>query len=256
MRANLIYPLLNASQKIGFDSHRSRDGHRFFVDHQIEYADEHLLDGFVRMAQAICDEPLEFAGWNLPISAAEHDWAREALAALPPRRWRIGVNPAASKPVRNWPLDRTIALIDRIHQEFDAGVVLTGGPAAEEKALAEQIVQTCQPPPLNLVGQTSPKQLAALLGQLDIFVAPDTGPTHIAAAMGTPVIGLYAVARPELSGPYVGREWVINRYPRAVERFLQKPFEQADWHERVSHPEAMSLIQVDDVLEKLRQFCK
>ena len=88
--------------------------------------------------------------------------------------------------------------------------------------------------------------LAALLSQADVLIAPDTGPVHIARAMNTPVIGLYAVASPALSGPYKAQEFIVNRYPEAVHKFLGKDPEQVPWNTRVHHPGAMALIQTED----------
>jgi heptosyltransferase I len=104
---------------------------------------------------------------------------------------------------------------------------------------------------LNLIGQTTPKQLAAVLGKVRALVAPDTGPVHIATAMGTPVIGLYAVAPPELSGPYLSRHLVVNCFPQAVRQMLGKDPDAAAWGTRVHSAKAMALIEVEPVLEKL-----
>ena len=103
----------------------------------------------------------------------------------------------------------------------------------------------------NLVGQTKHKQIAALLGEVDCLIAPDTGPAHIAVAMNTPVIGLYAVARSGLSGPYQAPSYTVDKYPEAVEKYLGKSYSEAGWHERVHHADAMDLITIADVLEQL-----
>ena len=69
--------------------------------------------------------------------------------------------------------------------------------------------------------------------------------------MQTPVVGLYAVASPDLSGPYGRQEFIVNRYPEAVKKFLGKDAQSVPWNTRVHHAQAMSLIQVDDVLLQL-----
>jgi heptosyltransferase I len=92
------------------------------------------------------------------------------------------------------------------------------------------------------------------LGEVDILIAPDTGSVHIARAMDTPVIGLYAVASPGLSGPYQRMDYCVNRYPQAVETFLGKDDEHLPWNTRVHHADAMSLIEVTDVMQQLESF--
>jgi heptosyltransferase I len=104
---------------------------------------------------------------------------------------------------------------------------------------------------LDLVGQTTPRQLAAILGRTKVLVAPDTGPVHIATAVGTPVVGLYAVARAELTGPYNSQHLVVNRFPEAVRTILGKEPGEVSWKTRVKSSRAMELITVEDVLTKL-----
>ena len=72
--------------------------------------------------------------------------------------------------------------------------------------------------------------------------------------MDTPVIGLYAVASPKLTGPYRQMEYCVDRYPQAVKTFLGKYSEHLPWNTRVHHADAMSLIEVADVMRQLELF--
>ncbi len=248
LRANLIYPLIKAPIKIGFDKVRSRDGHSFFINRRIDFQEEHLLDGFMRFARALGVDDLSLQ-WDLPIESADWDWAKQQLS-LKKGPW-IAINPAASKKERLWLVDRYAAVIDEASKRWGVNVVLTGGLSKEEKRLAQQIVEKSKTDCLNLVGKSSMKQLAALLGSVNALVSPDTGPVHIATALGTPVVGLYAVAPPKLSGPYLSPELVINKYPAAVKQILQQDPNKITWATRVHDPKAMALITVDEVIEKL-----
>ena len=109
---------------------------------------------------------------------------------------------------------------------------------------------------MNLCGKTTPKQLAALLSLVDVLIAPDTGAVHIARSMNTPVIGLYAVASPKLSGPYQQLDYCVDAYPQAVQKFLGKSFAQLAWNTRVHETKAMDLIEVAEVIEKLNAVLK
>jgi heptosyltransferase I len=72
--------------------------------------------------------------------------------------------------------------------------------------------------------------------------------------MDTPVIGLYAVVSPKLTGPYRQMEYCVDRYPQAVKTFLGKDPEHLPWNTRVHHADAMSLIEVADVMRQLEIF--
>lgn len=248
LRANLIYPLIKAPRKIGFDNKRAGDAHRWFVNERVDFEREHLMDGFMRFAKAlgVTDTSLE---WNLPISEEQRDWATQQLA-IKSGPW-LAVNPMASKCERDWLVERYVEVIDKAAEKWGTNVVLTGGPSAEEKAFSQAIADKTMTDCLVLTGRTNLKQMAALLGAVDVLVAPDTGPVHIATAMNTPVVGLYAVAPPELSGPYLSQHLVVNKYPEAVATVLNENPDTIAWGKRVHSPAAMKLIMVEDVMKKL-----
>jgi heptosyltransferase I len=247
LRINLLYGALDAPIKIGFDRTRAKEGQWLFCNRSIPFADAHLLDSFLAFAAELgaATGPLI---WDLPITSADHAWARAQIKHLP--RPLIAIHPCASKPERNWPVERYAKVMRTAAQKWGAGFVLTGGNAAAEQKTCAQL-SNAAPNTLNLCGHTTPKQLAALLGQADVLVAPDTGAVHLATAMGTPVVGLYAVASPTLSGPYARQEFSVNRYPEAVQKFLGKDPAKLAWNTRVHHAGAMALIEVGDVLAQL-----
>jgi heptosyltransferase I len=251
-RANLIYPHINAKRKIGFDNGRAKDLHSFFVKEQITPADEHLAEGFMGFAKHLgIDTPTDAADfdWHLHVSPQDKSWAKSQQKNMGGKY--VAINAAASKTERTWKADHYAQLIDQASEKYDVEFFLTGGPAANEIKLAQEIQALAKTPIDNLVGKTKHKQIAALLGEVDCLIAPDTGPAHIAVAMKTPVIGLYAVARSGLSGPYQNPDYTVDKYPQAVEQYLGKSFKDADWHERVHHADAMDLITVEDVLAQL-----
>lgn len=244
LRINLLYPALRAPIKIGFDRTRAREGQWLFCNKRIPFHDDHLVDSFLSFVETLTGKSAE-AGWKLPIDDYDHVWANERLGNM--SRPLIAIHPFASKAERNWLPERYAEVI----QMATGSIVLTGGNSPAELALCEQLTRAAPERTLNLCGKTSPKQLAALLGKVDVLIAPDTGAVHIARAMDTPVIGLYAVASPKLTGPYQRTEYCVDRYPQAVRKYLEKDPERLAWNTRVHHPDAMSLIQVDDVLKQL-----
>jgi len=251
LRINLLYPALHAPIKIGFDRTRAREGQWLFCNRSIPFADSHLVDSFLSFAAQLGASPCA-AEWNLPIAEQELVRAKKQLQHLP--RPLIAIHPLASKQERNWIFERYVEVIQTSISNWHAGIVLTGGNSAIERDFCARLASIAPDHTLNLCGQTTPKQLAAVLAQADVLLAPDTGPVHMARAMNTPVVGLYAVASPKLSGPYGAQQYVVNRYPEAVRKFLGKDPERVPWNTRVHHPDAMALIQTEDVMQQLTRL--
>lgn len=247
-RTNLLYPLIKARRKIGYDAHRAQDGHGWFVKERITPGREHTLEGFLKFA-----EPLginkRVIRWDLPISSDDYNWAQEHLPKQGPI---LVVNPAASKPERSWSVERYIEVLQQAQEKWQVQVVLTGGPGDYDRLLAEQITQVIQA--TNLVGKTKPKQLLAVISKAQAVLCPDTGPSHMSAAVNTPVVALHAVTNPSISGPYIFQHLVVNRYPDAVEQVLGLSLEQNVWGQHIHGDEAMKLISVDEVMNKLAEI--
>jgi heptosyltransferase I len=243
LRTNLLYPLISASRKIGYDKHRGNDGHGLFVKERIGKACEHTLEGFLHFAKplGITDS---IVVWDMPIGEADYAFA---AAHMPKRGPVLVVNPAASKPERTWMLGRYITVLKQARERWQLEIVLTGGPGSQDKMLGEAIEAAL--PVTNLIGKTKPKQLLALISKAQAVLCPDTGPSHMAAAVNTPVVALHAVTNPLISGPYTSQAHVVNAYPMALGTVLGLP--SAPWGTQVHKGEAMQLISVEAVMDKL-----
>ncbi len=111
------------------------------------------------------------------------------MAGLPAGTPLVGVHPGSKWPSRRWMPERFAALADELARRLNARIVLTGGPGEEE--VAEQVAVQMRTPAVNLAGRTTLGALAALMARLRLFVANDTGPAHLAAAVGVPSITLF-----------------------------------------------------------------
>lgn len=250
-RVNLVHACVPAKRKIGFDLRRASDGHRWFVSESIPRRDEHLADGFLAFAGALGVAPENYVRrTTIPLTEVD----RAEANALRPYGKFIVLNPAASKAERVWSADRYAAVAEHVAQRTRWTVVLTGGPGDGERELADAVAAQTKSPIVNLVGRTSVRQLAALLAEAECLIAPDTGPVHLADAVGTPVIGLYAVARSALTGPWLNRRYCVDRYEAAARQFLNLGGAAPDWHRRVHHAGAMELITVQEVCAQLDQL--
>jgi heptosyltransferase I len=146
------------------------------------------------------------------------------------------------------------AVADHAVEEHGMRVVLTGGPTTMETGYGNEICRITRHTPTNLIGQTGLKELLALLDEAHVLIAPDSGPVHMATTVGTPVIGLYATSNPMRTGPYFSRQWVVNKYPEALEAELGKTVDQVSWGRRVRNPAAIDRIRVSDVTNKLDEL--
>lgn len=242
MRVNLLYAGVRATRRIGFDRRRARDRQGLFINETITRRDEHLLDGFLQFSQALGATPDPSPLWpRWPIQNVAHWW--DTLRLNGPY---VVVHTGASKPERCWPSYRYGELAARFATNPALPVVLTGGTSPEERASAVAFRTEC-PRAIDLTGKTSLDQLRISLSRAAVVVSPDTAAVHLARADEVPVVGLYAVARSELSGPYQRLNYTIDRYAKAVEQFAHRDPATVDWHYRVHDPEAMNLIEAPEV---------
>ena len=132
------------------------------------------------------------------LEAERADGSRPVITLLPG---------TAGKADAGWPKERFVALARRLWQELDAVVVLSGGP--DKTAVCEEISKAAGDDVLNLAGQTTLQEWAALLKISDCVVSDDSGGMHLAAALGTPVAAIFGPADPEKTGP-LGKSIVLQ----------------------------------------------
>ena len=246
--------LLPAEHKTGLGSPYAREGHQLFTNTGYDLPSHlHQVEIFFALAQKFAgiDDPLEITTTDLilPISHKDTLWASEQLQTHP--HW-IAINPMASTQEKTWSQQNYIELIKQLQQQYpEQQIVLTGGPSVPEVEFGQQIQRQIHTPCLNLIGKTTLPQLAAILQQANLVISPDTGPLHLANAMATPVIGLYAVTRPEYIGPYLQLANCINIYEQTALNVMHKPATELAWQKKIPSLTAMQNITVAQVLTKV-----
>ena len=133
-------------------------------------------------------------------------------------------------------------------------MVLCGGRSELERNTADAILAGMREPALDLVGKDTLKQLPALLERADLVMTPDSGPMHIANAMGTKVLGLHAASNPARSGPYSDRRYCVDRYDDAARKVLGKPASALKWGRKIEHEGVMDLVTVDDAIAAFERY--
>ena len=254
LRASLASMMIRARLRLGFDRDRARDWQWLFCNARIDAKPRtHVVDGFFGFLEALGIEE-RVMRWDLPLADETRRFVDQYVT---PDERLLVINPCTSARLRNWRnwSPKGYALVaDHAIARYGMKVILTGGPAANEREHAARITEAMRHPALDLVGQTTLKQLLALIDRAEAMIAPDTGPMHMATTVGTPVIGLFATSNPERTGPYLSQRWVVNAYPEALQHFDGLSVEQAKWGKRVRDPEAMALIKPDAVIQKLDQL--
>lgn len=250
LRVNLLYPRLDAALRLGFDRARARDFQWLFTNARVEpRSGEHALDAMMGFALHIGAAPTPVR-WDIPLPAAARAYAADHVDAN-----TVVISPVSSQRLRNfrnWPLDRYRAVCEHLVTAHRCRVVVTGGGSELEREYAAAL---CTLPGVSsIVGESNLKEALAVFAAARLVICPDSGPAHMATAVDTPVLGLYATSNPARTGPYLHRELTVNRYPDAAERYLGKSVDELRWGQRVRHPEAMKLITIDDVIGKIDDF--
>lgn len=251
LRASAASLMIPARRRIGFDRPRARDFQWLFSKEQIPAAPrQHVMEGLLSFA-AYLDADISRPRWDIPVPDQDAAFAREQI---PDSRPTLVLSPCSSQRTRNfrdWQAERYAAVIDHAAENHGLATIITGGPSEREQSMAKAIAHHCRHQPGNLVGQTSLKQLFALIQRATAVICPDSGPAHMGTAAGTPVLGLYASSNPDRTGPYYSRQWCVNRYPEALLAETGKTVEEARWGTRVRDPKVMNRIEVGDVTERL-----
>lgn len=190
LRSAWLTRATGAPVRVGFD--RAREGAPLFYTHRVRVGtpEQHAIDRYLTLAESVgCARgPVEFA-------FPDSDEHRAHVDRLLPPNERIAVlMPGTNWLTKRWPAEHFAALVAPLK---DRGLtpVIAGGPDAV--ALAPDI-----PGALNLAGQTDLPQLVALLRRADLVIANDSGPMHIAAALGRPLVTMFGPTNHVRTGPY------------------------------------------------------
>jgi heptosyltransferase-1 len=196
LRTALMTIATGAARRVGLSSAREGATH-FYTDVVADDLSRHAVDRYWRMASELGagDGPKRF---RVPLDRAAVAWADRQLADLP-RPWLI-VGVGARWLTKRWPPEHFAALIDAARREFAGSAVFIG--TGDDAALSRKSISLLSGPTLDLTGKTTLAQLAAVLAAADVVLANDTGPLHLAAALGRPVVAPYTCTDVARHGPY------------------------------------------------------
>jgi len=232
IRSAVIGRMTGCMRRIGEARPREWPAHWFFTERIVTHG-AHVIEQDVELASAVAGDPLTAVSPLLPVDLVAESWCGNWLAehaAQTGARQIAFITPGAGWGAKRWPPERYAAVAKGLK---DRGMQVLVNAAPGEESLAAPIAADGAAVPIA----TTLPQLIALTRRIALCIGGDTGPLHLASALGRPVVGIYGPTDPSRNGPYGTRA-----------RVLRSPESRRD-HSRRDAPEAGLLtISPEDVL--------
>ena len=200
LKSALIARLSRAPRVVGFDRKRAKELSWLWTKERLAPREpaRHMVQHYLEFAQHL-GAPASVPRHLFPPDSAADEWASERVRELGGEP--VLVNLGATKPANRWMPERFGALARQIVRELGVPACFTGGPG--DRVAADVARAAAGDAPVrDLVGATSLRQLVALSRRARLHVGCDTGPMHVAAAVGTPCVALFGPADPARTGPW------------------------------------------------------
>ncbi|MDR2945393.1 MAG: lipopolysaccharide heptosyltransferase II [Candidatus Adiutrix sp.] len=208
LKSGLMVRLARGRRKVGFDLTREKS-YKFLSEKMPPYdPDRHAVLRYLDAAAYLGAErpaPWPEAYYTPPPQAARE--AEELLARRVHGPFVI-FNPGAKWVTKRWPLPHWLDLAEKVLRSTELEIAVTGGP--EDAEWGEAIVRAVPEISVNFCGQTSLPALAHIMTRAEAVVTADTGPMHLAAAVGAGGLALFGPTRPWRTGPFGGHFEVLT----------------------------------------------
>lgn len=219
LKSGLVAKASGAPRRIGFESDELREkASRFFLSEQVKTAHcKHVIEKNLALArraisqatperEIILNGPASRYDFPISVSAGDEQYIAQVINERG-QRFAI-INPGGGWPTKLWPAQSYGRLADRLHSEHGLVSFITYGPG--EESLAQAVASSSRSGVARPFASTL-KQFVALARRADLFVGGDTGPLHLAAASGAPIVGIYGPTSPERNGPFDKRDITVGR---------------------------------------------
>ncbi|HEX6926011.1 MAG TPA: glycosyltransferase family 9 protein [Longimicrobiaceae bacterium] len=239
-KAGLITAMLRAPRKIGIDRARARDLNWLFTTERVAPRPRgHTQDQYLEFLQHLgIPTRLDWSG----LGPTPEEASRYATLLPPHPGPTVAIVIGTSRPAKEWPEERYAALADRVQEELGGRAVIVGGRSAREEEAAARIRELARHPPLDL-REWDLRRVVYLLDRADVVVSPDTGPLHVAVALGTPSVALMGYTNPKRVGPYRFRELMVDAFGDPGEDYGV---------DELYRPGRMERIEVETVMDRVR----
>jgi len=211
LRSGMISLMTGSRIRVGFASGREGSSwfytRRFRTAHSAMHAVDRNLD-LVRQLGISTNGPITFP---LPMTPESSAWVANLWVTLgisPTDRVCL-VHPAARWATKRWPAENFAEMADRLVGQSHSRVIFIAAESQNDQV--QQVLRRMNAQATNLTGQTTLTQLTALLRKASVLISNDSGPMHLAAAIGTPVVGIFGPTDPRKVGPYGQAHGVIHK---------------------------------------------
>lgn len=174
-----------------------------FLTHLVSPLGDHAIRQNLHVVEKwtgkLPDEAIEY---HIPVDSADVDYVIDYLRhwEINPENRLICIHPGSGTWVKLWQPEKWASVADTLAEQLDGQVVFTGGE--KERALVQGIAAQMRHRPCIMVGDTRVEQLAALYSRASVVIGPDSGPLHLAAAVGAPTVALFGPADPQEFRPW------------------------------------------------------
>jgi heptosyltransferase-1 len=212
LKSGLLIGLSKGERKVGFGKGMDHAEHsHLFLNERVPAVDmeTHALTRNMMLVRAL-GIPANEIEYRLPVGERDRRLAAELSARCGDEGSKplVAINPVAKWATKLWSNAKFAELADRLIAEHDARIVFTGSQSDRE--VIARIGSSMKGEAANLAGETSLRTLAALYERTEVAVVTDTGPMHLAAAVGTPVVALFGPTAPWRTGPFGSGHQVIR----------------------------------------------
>ena len=212
MKSAVMVWLSRGARKIGYS--RTREWSYLALNERVPAydMDKHAIFRYLNLVKRVGAEA-EAVHFGIPFDERDKGRATSSLRRI---GWAgqpvVAVNPMARWKTKLWPAENFSVLVDRLAEEHECFFVFTG--AGSDRKEVARILSNMRRPQGDLTGQTDLRELAALYEMSRCVITTDTGPMHLAAAVGTPVVALFGATAPWRTGPFgEGHEIVRSDLP-------------------------------------------
>ena len=202
-RETLLGWLSGARERVGYRPEGRRAWRRVLLSRCVPWNGQHVVEANLDLLRA-CGIPVDGSRPVLVVSpeARSRMMARLASAGLEPGGPLVVVHPVSRWLFKAWPERRCAEVLSGLAARQGISVAVTSGPGVQEVAAARRILAQTAGPVIDLVGQTTLPELAAVLERAQLFIGVDSAPMHMAAALGVPVVALFGPSGEHDWGPW------------------------------------------------------
>ncbi|HXV18058.1 MAG TPA: glycosyltransferase family 9 protein [Gemmatimonadaceae bacterium] len=245
-KAGVITAFSGAPRRLGFDRARARDANWLFTTERIPpHPVQHVQDQYFEFLRYLGIDP-EPVMWGIGPAGKEVEWQKEFISGFD--RPIASIVVATSKPEKDWMPERWASICEILYDRYGLQPVLVGGDSQRERDAVAVITSSGKGKARSALG-SGLRNLVSILDASELVLAPDTGPLHIAVALGRPVISLMGYTDPRRTGPY-------RRFHDLLIDAFHEPGETQGPVTMETKRDRMQRISVDDVSNKIETWAQ